>query len=404
LKLLKFELTEKDRERYESRVRRIKKAGYFFQIEDLETLTEVDTEHLTIWGRVLRLRKLKTKLLVDFLSNGLIRVLIVTGSRRKIFEKLIRIYDYLCIIGVEKDNEDIIVKSFTVVSPCAISVNTNEIKYLHQRLISNCSDMRILKQYSDWFYKISKLMRKNGFMEVRTPTLLKTFYAGNARPFVTYSNNFHKNLYLKFSSEPLLKEILAGGADKVYEFSSVFRNEADSKNKNYEFKVLEFCTSNESLAQTRTYLEEIVYLFLGIKNIPEIDFRALCDGKRIRNKFKYFKKTIVPSLQEPVFVTHIPSGQSPFIAECKEDQLYSERQFLVINGMTISEIYQNERDPFKQLDFLKKQFLKERDYKIDYSSYIHSQLVGSPIINMCFISINRLIMVATGQEDCRSMI
>src|SRR5690606_7927073 len=69
----------------------------------------------------------------------------------------------------------------------------------------------------------------HGFLEVETP-MLQTMHGGAAaRPFVTHSNAFDTELYLRIAPELFLKRAVVGGLERVFEINRNFRNEgADS--------------------------------------------------------------------------------------------------------------------------------------------------------------------------------
>src|SRR5690606_1008930 len=69
----------------------------------------------------------------------------------------------------------------------------------------------------------------HGYLEVETP-MLQTMHGGaSARPFVTHSNAFDTELYLRIAPELFLKRAVVGGLERVYEINRNFRNEgADS--------------------------------------------------------------------------------------------------------------------------------------------------------------------------------
>ena len=355
-------------------------------------------------GRVVHIRKLKSNILFFLLSDGVTYSLLLENSLRKDFLRLVRKYDYLYIKGKKETGSDILVEDFKVISLCISSVNLSNPKYLHESMISNTRKQEIIKKSSDIFLLISRILRERRYIEIKSSTLFDSFYSGSARPFITYSNDKHKDLYLRFSAEPLLKELASGGFERVYELGNIYRNETESKKKGSEFRALEYCSTNETLESFSKVLIEIITSALDIKLFKEIEFEKLVKGEDLKKEYDFFKETIVPNIIEPTFVKGLPSGLSPFVAEDERENLYTKRRLLIINGMTIAEVYQNERDPFKQIDFLKDQFKEEREYKVDYSGYIHSQLIGSPIINICFLSVDRLISLITEQDDARNIL
>lgn len=78
-----------------------------------------------------------------------------------------------------------------------------------------------------------------GFIEVETP-MLQTMHGGaSARPFVTHSNAFDTELYLRIAPELFLKRAVVGGLERVFEINRNFRNEGADSTHSPEFAMLE---------------------------------------------------------------------------------------------------------------------------------------------------------------------
>ena len=78
------------------------------------------------------------------------------------------------------------------------------------------------------------------YLEVETP-MLQTLHGGaTARPFVTHSNAFDIDLYLRIAPELFLKRCVVGGIDRVFEINRNFRNEGADSSHSPEFAMLEF--------------------------------------------------------------------------------------------------------------------------------------------------------------------
>lgn len=79
----------------------------------------------------------------------------------------------------------------------------------------------------------------HGFVEVETP-MLQTIHGGaSARPFVTHSNAFDTELFLRIAPELYLKRAVVGGIDRVFEINRNFRNEGADSTHSPEFAMLE---------------------------------------------------------------------------------------------------------------------------------------------------------------------
>lgn len=78
-----------------------------------------------------------------------------------------------------------------------------------------------------------------GYMEVETPMLQVMHGGASARPFVTHSNAFDTELYLRIAPELYLKRALVGGLERVFEINRNFRNEGADSTHSPEFAMLE---------------------------------------------------------------------------------------------------------------------------------------------------------------------
>lgn len=80
---------------------------------------------------------------------------------------------------------------------------------------------------------------ERGFLEVETP-MLQTMHGGaSARPFITHSNAFDTELYLRIAPELFLKRAVVGGLERVFEINRNFRNEGADSTHSPEFAMLE---------------------------------------------------------------------------------------------------------------------------------------------------------------------
>ena len=80
---------------------------------------------------------------------------------------------------------------------------------------------------------------KHGYLEVETP-MLQTMHGGAAaRPFVTHSNAFDMELYMRIAPELFLKRAVVGGIERVFEINRNFRNEGSDSTHSPEFAMLE---------------------------------------------------------------------------------------------------------------------------------------------------------------------
>ena len=86
---------------------------------------------------------------------------------------------------------------------------------------------------------LRRTFTEHGFIEVETPMLQVQHGGAAARPFVTHSNAFDTDLYLRIAPELFLKRAVVGGIDRVFEINRNFRNEGADSTHSPEFAMLE---------------------------------------------------------------------------------------------------------------------------------------------------------------------
>ncbi len=108
-------------------------------------------------------------------------------------------------------------------------------------LISNPEIKEIFVLKEKFWQSVRNFLKKEGFMEVETPTLELTTGGAEARPFKTHHNDFDLDVYLRISvGELWQKRLMAGGFPKTFEIGRVYRNEGSSPEHLQEFTNMEF--------------------------------------------------------------------------------------------------------------------------------------------------------------------
>jgi lysyl-tRNA synthetase class 2 len=129
----------------------------------------------------------------------------------------------------------------------------------------------------DIFYKKAifwdttrSVLKKEGFLEVETPTLETTTGGAEARPFVTHHNDFDIDVFLRISvGELWQKRLLAAGFPKTFEIGRLYRNEGSSPEHAQEFTNLEFYSAYLSFDEGVSFTEKL------IKEVAEKTFGTL---------------------------------------------------------------------------------------------------------------------------------
>ena len=121
---------------------------------------------------------------------------------------------------------------------------------LDQRYRERCMDLVSNKESRTVFLKRCKFMNylrkflgENGFLEVETPILQSAVCGASAKPFFTKHNALNKMCNLRIAPEVYLKQVIAGGFDKVFEVAKCFRNEGMDPSHLQEFTMVEWYAS-----------------------------------------------------------------------------------------------------------------------------------------------------------------
>ena len=101
-------------------------------------------------------------------------------------------------------------------------------------------------------------LHARGFLEAETPVLQVLHGGANARPFVTRSNAYNIELYLRIALELYLKRLVVGGIEKVYEIGRIFRNEGADATHNPEFTMLEAYQAYGDFTSIGTLTRELI--------------------------------------------------------------------------------------------------------------------------------------------------
>jgi lysyl-tRNA synthetase class 2 len=184
-------------------------------------------------------------------------------------------------------------------------------------------------------YALRTLLYQDGFVEVRTPILNASSEPTRARPFAV---DYHdKRLYLKKVNESRLKLWLLSGFERVYEISSVFRNEGKSPQLLPEFTNLDAIMSWTDYAGVRRMairLVETAAEALGKELGPVVEYTIDefgLAGTR-EEQARVFKRTIAPKLPGVFVVQGYPASTAPTAAPVDENPETSQELRLFING------------------------------------------------------------------------
>lgn len=226
---------------------------------DVFTDLETTTQTATLAGRVMAKREHGALAFLDiFDGTGKIQAFCAREEMGdENFDGLLSAIstgDFVEISGTafvtKRDMQAIKTATWRVLTKAVQNIPTEHfgIKDEDERYRKRYLDLLLNEELRDVFVKKAKFwdvtrsfMKRNGFLEVETPTLEVTTGGAEARPFKTYHNDYDMNVYLRISiGELWQKHLMAGGIPKTFEIGRAYRNEGTSPEHLQEFTNMEF--------------------------------------------------------------------------------------------------------------------------------------------------------------------
>lgn len=289
---------------------------------------------------------------------------------------------------------------------------------------------------------------ERGYLEIETP-MLQTLHGGaTARPFVTHSNAFDLELFLRIAPELFLKRAVVGGLERVFEINRNFRNEGADSTHSPEFAMLEFYQAYADYRDMARITREIIqeaavsvtgglvvthadgsqldlsgewvsielYASLSAAVASDItphttvdDLKNLCSdagistgltwvpGKYVEELFEHY---VIPTFTGPTFVFDYPVDTSPLVRSHREHHGVVEKWDLYVNGYEQATGYSELIDPVVQRERLAEQArLGARGdaeaMKLD-EDFLRALEIGMPPTGGVGLGIDRLLMSLTG--------
>ena len=171
-----------------------------------------------------------------------------------LFTDAVDIGDFISVTGTffktQRGEDSIAVASWTMASKSLLPLpeKWHGLTDLDERFRKRYLDFVMTPELRDLFIKKAKFwdvtrdfMKKNGFLEVETPTLEVTTGGAEATPFKTHHEDYDLPVYLRISvGELWQKRLMAAGFQKTFEVGRVYRNEGSSPDHVQEFTNMEF--------------------------------------------------------------------------------------------------------------------------------------------------------------------
>jgi len=295
---------------------------------------------------------------------------------------------------------------------------------------------------------LRETFHNESFVEVETPMLQVMHGGAAARPFISHSNAYDMELFLRIAPELFLKRCVVGGIERVFEINRNFRNEGADSSHSPEFAMIESYQAYgdwRSIADlTRKLVQDAAMAISGSHVVTHHDGRkadlggtwkeislydAISEGvgekvtaltpmddlKRIATKLgiKIDPKWIAGKLAEeifehvakdqliaPTFVMGFPVDTSPLVRAHRETPGVAEKWDLYVDGFELATGYSELIDPVIQRDRLVEQ--SKLGAKGDLEAmqvdedFLRAMEFAMPPTGGMGMGVDRLLMALTG--------
>ncbi|MPM22612.1 Lysine--tRNA ligase [bioreactor metagenome] len=303
---------------------------------------------------------------------------------------------------------------------------------------------------------IQHYLDDQGLIEVETPVLQPILGGASARPFITHHNTLDMDFYLRIATELPLKRLIVGGLEGVYEIGRLFRNEGMDARHNPEFTTVEAYVAYSDMYGMMELVEGLFeYVAMQILQTTVLQW----DGKEINLKGPFKRLHMVDCIKEacgvdfwkvrdldtalllahehhltvekhqqtighiinlffeaygektliqPTLLYGHPIEISPLAKRNKNDERFTERFELFINGCEYANAFSELNDPIDQRERFENQ-LKEKKLGNDEANemdvdYVEALEYGLPPTGGIGIGIDRFVMLLTNSETIREVI
>ena len=361
-------------------------------------------------------------------------------------------------LSVKVDDLRLLTKSLLPLPEKFHGLTDQEIRYRQRYLdlMMNEHTRETFRKRSHIIDYIRRFFIERDYLEVETPMMHVIPGGAVARPFETHHNTLDMRLYLRIAPELLLKRLVVGGFERVFEINRSFRNEGISTRHNPEFTMLEFyqayadyfdfmeltellvrglarevCGGEHITYQgtsidlskpfVRMTLEESILHFNsditpGILQDETAARKAatalgvsLEDGHgRGKVWIEIFEKTVEHKLLEPTFITAFPVEVSPLSRRSDSDPFVADRFELFIAGREMANGFSELNDPEDQEGRFRAQAANraagDEEAMFYDEDYVRALEYGLPPTAGEGIGIDRLVMLLTDSPSIRDVL
>lgn len=326
-------------------------------------------------------------------------------------------------------------------------------------LISNEEARRVFLGRSKLLAYLRKYLTENGFLEVETPILQSAVIGASAKPFMTKHNALNKMCNLRIAPETYLKQVIAGGFDRVFEVAKCFRNEGmDTQHLqeftmvewyasywnfednitffqnflrglldelfgvqiiNYQGQTLDFSKEWPRINYTEKLTEILGFDFLKCETRDELVDKIVETGLFEREDFDQiktlggvvdfcYKRKIRPYIIEPTILYNYPACLVPLARPNDKNSKIIDMFQVLVCGIEICKAYSELVDPIIQREKLNEQMLAKQQgddeaMELD-EDFMLAMEHGMPPISGLGCGIDRLMTILFNQPSIRDVV
>ncbi len=327
-------------------------------------------------------------------------------------------------------------------------------------LVSNEKSRKVFLTRIKFLDFLRKYLGEHGFLEVETPILQSAVCGASAKPFYTKHNALNKICNLRIAPEIYLKQVIAGGFDRVFEVAKCFRNEGMDPSHLQEFTMVEWYASywnfedniqfftsflreaiktvcnQEMIIQykgqeldfskdfarinyTETLNEMLGFNILDFTDVDEIK-RKIADTKMfsledfegiktVGGVIDYvYKRKIRENIVQPTVLFNYPACLVPLARRNDKDERLIDMFQVLVCGDEICKAYSELVDPIVQRETLEAQSLARQQgddeaMELD-EDFLRAMERGMPPISGLGFGVDRMVGLLTNQENLRDVV
>ena len=383
---------------------------------------------VTLAGRVMARREHGGSIFFDINDGGVkiqafLKEDAVGEERFKLFQDLFDIGDFVEVEGslflTKKSERTVEVKHFVMLSKALLPLpeKWHGLVDIEERFRKRYLDLLMNPEVKEKFVKRFQIIQairdylvKHNFIEVTTPTLQPLYGGASARPFKTHMNALDIDMFLRIAPELYLKRLMVGGFERVFEFTTNFRNEGIDREHNPEFSAMEFYAAYTDYRWVMDFLEDML-----VTIAPERfkkPFRRVSYAEVMKDtgslEDDVFKEKVRPTLIEPTFVMDYPKDMLPLTKLKPGSTDTVEGAQFYAGGFELAKIFTELNDPIDQQERFKAQEKlrakgDEEAQQMD-EDFVEALEYAMPPVGGIGVGIDRLVSLLTNSHSIREVL